>query len=59
MKKIKEPNLVEGATLFEMFDYLCGKVDWGRSNLDSTAVVCMNILFMELRKNTKKIKDMP
>lgn len=42
------------ATLFEMLDYLCSKVDFGKSFLDSTAIVCINKLFIELRKDKKK-----
>ena len=42
------------ATLFEMLDYLCSKVNFGGSFLDSTAVNSMNILFTELRKDDKK-----
>ena len=51
-----EINLKEGATLFEMFDYLCSKVDWGKSALDNKAIKCMNQLFIELRKDKNKIK---
>ena len=49
-------DLKNGATLFEMFDYLCSRVDWGKSALDNKAIVCMNQLFIELRKDTTKIK---
>lgn len=42
------------ATLHEMLDYLCSKVNWGNSFLDNTAVVCMNNLFTHLKKDTKK-----
>ncbi len=42
------------ATLDEMFDYLCSKVDWSKSFLDATAVVCMNKLFTELKKDDRK-----
>ncbi|MFA7030292.1 MAG: hypothetical protein WC179_08465 [Candidatus Cloacimonadaceae bacterium] len=42
------------ATLHEMLDYLCSKVNWGSSFLDNTAVVCMNNLFTHLKKDTKK-----
>lgn len=45
---------IKEATLYEMFDYLCSKVDWGKSFLDNTAVVCMNKLFIELKKNDEK-----
>lgn len=43
------------ATLLEMFDYFCSKMDFGKSFLDNTAVVCMDRLFKELRKDNKKI----
>jgi hypothetical protein len=56
MEKVKKPNLITGATLFEMFDYLCSRVDWGKSALDNTAISCMNELFKELRKDDRKIK---
>ena len=49
-------DLEKGATLFEMFDYLCSKVDWGKSALDNKAINCMNQLFIELRKDKNKIK---
>lgn len=47
---------LDNATLFQMFDYLCSKVDWGKSWLDADAVVCMNTLFKELRNDTRIIK---
>lgn len=52
----KKVNLDRGATLFEMFDYLCSKVDWGKAALDADAIVCMDQLFKELRKDVRKIK---
>ena len=55
MAKPKKDLLKEDkATLEEMFDYLCSKVDFGKSFLDSTAIVCMNKLFIELRKDERK-----
>lgn len=42
------------ATLYEMFDYLCSKIDFSKSFLDATAVRSMNILGIELSKDTKK-----
>jgi hypothetical protein len=51
----KDLSKEESATLLEMFDYLCCKIDFGHSFLDSTAVVCMNKLFIELRKQKEKI----
>jgi len=44
------------ATLFEMFDYFCSKMNFGKSFMDNTAICCMNRLFLELRKQTDKIK---
>lgn len=46
--------LPEKPTLSEMFDYLCSKVDWGKSALDNDAICCMNKLFIELGKQTEK-----
>jgi len=43
------------ATLCEMFDYLCSKIDFSKSFLDNTAVVCMDKLFKELGKDKRKI----
>ena len=40
-------------TLFEMFDYLCSRVNWGKASLDNEAICCMNTLFTELRKQTE------
>jgi hypothetical protein len=58
MKKkiIRTVDLENGDTLVNMFDYLCSKVDWGKSNLDGNAVCCMNTLFLELGKDKRKIK---
>ena len=44
------------ATLFEMFDYFCSKMNFGKSFMDNIAISCMNRLFLELRKQTDKIK---
>jgi hypothetical protein len=55
-KEIKKVDLDNGDTLFNMLDYLCSRVDWGKSALDNEAIVCMNTLFIELRKDTRKIK---
>ena len=52
----KDLSKEKEATLFEMLDYLCSKIDFGKSALDNTAIVCMNRLFIELRKDEKKIK---
>lgn len=52
----KDLSKEDEATLVEMFDYLCSKVNWGETNLDSTAVCCMNLLFIELSKQSEKVK---
>jgi len=44
------------ATLCEMFDYVCSKVDWSKSFLDATGFFCMNKLFIELKKDKNKFK---
>lgn len=51
---MKDLSQEEKATLFEMLDYLCSKVDFGDAALDSTAVNCMNILFKKLSKQKEK-----
>ena len=56
-KKEYKVDLQNGDTLHNMFDYLCSKVDWGKASLDNDAINCMNILFEELGKDTRKIKD--
>ena len=56
MKKEYKVDLENGDTLANMFDYLCSKVNWGKAALDNDAINCMNILFMELSKDTKIIK---
>ena len=53
---VKDLSNENEATLFEMLDYLCSKIDFGKSALDNTAVGCMNRLFIELRKNNEKIE---
>jgi hypothetical protein len=57
-KKIYKINLDEGDTLENMFDYFCSKIDFGKSFLDNAAIVCMNTLFMELRKDKRIIKPL-
>ncbi|MCK4454508.1 hypothetical protein KAU51_04200 [Candidatus Parcubacteria bacterium] len=42
------------ATLKEMLDYLCSKIDFRKTDLDNTAVICMNTLFTKLNKQTEK-----
>jgi len=44
------------ATLCEMLDYLCSKVNFGQANLDAKAVQSMNILFIELKKDKRKFE---
>ena len=53
----KTIDLNKGATLFEMFDYLCSKVDWEKSALDSEAITCMNSLFVKLGLQKEVIKQ--
>lgn len=53
---MKDLSRESKATLCEMFDYLCSKVDFGKAALDGTAVVCMNTLFIELGKQTEKFE---
>lgn len=53
-KPQKDLSNEKEATLNEMFDYVCSKVDWGKSFLDNTAIRCMNKLFIETKKDTKK-----
>ena len=53
-KKVVEFNRKE-ATMFQMLEYLCSKVNWGKSAIDADAVWCMNTLFMELRKDKRKV----
>lgn len=44
------------ATLHEMFDYFCSKINLGQSFLDAKSIACMNRLFIELKKDDKKIE---
>lgn len=46
----------KGDTLKNMLDYLCSKVDWGKTALDNSGIRCMNILFLELGKDKRIIK---
>ena len=52
----RKVNLENGDRLVNMFDYLCSRVDWGKSFLNAEAVTCMNTLFIELGKDTRIIK---
>lgn len=54
--ELKKVDLEKGDTLFNMFDYLCSKVNFGKSALDADSIVCMNTLFKELRSDKRKIK---
>ena len=53
-KAQKDLSKEEEATLYEMFDYLCSKIDWSKSFLDATAVCSMNRLSIELKKDKEK-----
>lgn len=55
-KKIYKVNLEKGDTLLNMFDYLCSRVNWGKSALDNDGIVCINTLFIELSKQKTIIK---
>ena len=55
-KPQKDLSQCDEATLSEMLDYLCSKIDFGKSCLDSTAIQCMDQLFKELKKQDEKIK---
>ena len=50
----KDLSTKDEASLYEAFDYFCSKMDFEKSFLDSTAISCMNVLFIELKKDTKK-----
>jgi hypothetical protein len=54
MAETKNLTNEKEATFFEMLDYLCSRIDFGKSHLDATSIRCMNILFTELRKDKKK-----
>jgi hypothetical protein len=55
-KKIYKVDLENGDTLVNMFDYLCSRVNWGKSALDNQGITCMNTLFIELAKDKRIIK---
>ena len=55
-KKVYKVNLKDGDTLCNMFDYLCSRVNWGKSALDAEGITCMNTLFIELGKDKRIIK---
>jgi len=52
---MKDLTKEKEATLFEMFDYLCSKIDWDKTSVDLVSVDCMSKLFKELRKDERKI----
>ena len=54
VKPQKDLSQEEEATLFEMFDYFCSKMDMSKSFLDNAGILCMNKLFIELRKDKRK-----
>jgi len=49
-------DLEKDITLYEMLDYLCSKINFRKVALDYRAIACMNILFIELRKQKEKFK---
>lgn len=53
-KAKKDLSKEKEATLLEMFDYFCSKIDFEKSFLDTTAIVCMDKLFKELSKDETK-----
>lgn len=53
----KTIDIGKGVTLFEMFDYFCSRINFARSPIDNDAVICMNRLFLELRKNPEKFTE--
>lgn len=55
-KPIRDLTNTEFATLFEMFDYFCSRMNLGKSSLDNVGIRCMNKLFLELRKQEEVIK---
>ena len=52
----RKVDLENGDRLVNMFDYLCSRVNWGKSYLDAKAVTCMNTLFIELGKDERIVK---
>ncbi len=44
-----------GDTLYNMFSYFCSRIDFGKSYLDADGIASMNRLFLELKKDTRKI----
>lgn len=56
-KKVCKVDLENGDTLINMFDYLCSKVNWGETNLDNEAIICMDILFKKLKEDKRIIKQ--
>jgi len=53
-KAQKDLSKEKEATLFEMFDYFCSKIDFRKTTLDSIAIQSMNLLFTELKKQKEK-----
>jgi len=53
---IYKVDISNGDTLYNMFNYLCSKINFAKSNLDNEAIVCMNTLFIELRKQKEIVK---
>ena len=50
----KDLNGESEATLYEMLDYFCSRIDFGKSCLDSVSISCMNQLFLKLREQKEK-----
>jgi hypothetical protein len=50
---IKNLDLENEATMYELFDYFCSKVDFSHSFLDNTAVCAMDCLFKNLDRERK------
>jgi len=52
-KPKKDLSKESKATLKEMLDYLCSKINFGDACLDSTAIRCMDILFKKLSEDSR------
>lgn len=54
INKIKEPDFKNGDTLYNMFNYLCSRIDFSKVAFDNISIICMNTLFTELKKDDNK-----
>ena len=54
VSSVKDISSESEATLYEMYDYLCSKINFGKSFLDAVAIRAMNNLFTVLCKDKKK-----